>query len=149
MAPTRQCDRCRAWVSMDLDAELTEFEQARLRRHLRACADCRAFARDLRSATALLRAARPADLPAQVELPRVRTRRSLQSVVAGVAATAAAVAAVFASGLSGDDQSGPVVLPTAAAGNVDLMTLREQRRAELYLPSAALNNIRVRVVELD
>jgi hypothetical protein len=148
MARTRQCDRCREWVSLDLDAELTEFEAAKMRRHLRSCAGCRAFASDVRAATALLRAARPEALPVPIVAGRAR-RRGLQGALVGAAATVAAVAALFGSGLSGDQNNGPIVLPTAAAGNVDLNTLRVLRRAELHMPAVSLENVRIRVVELD
>ncbi|MGH3049891.1 MAG: zf-HC2 domain-containing protein, partial [Gaiellaceae bacterium] len=46
MAPARQCRRCRQWVSLHLDAELSELETALMQRHLRSCPGCRSFARD-------------------------------------------------------------------------------------------------------
>lgn len=147
MTPSRECERCREQVSLELDAELTEFESAVLRRHLRACAGCRAFAADLQAVTALLRSTVPVE-PGRVEVP-VRRRRRAHGAAIAAATAAAAVAAAFVGGFSGDDQSGPVILPTAAAGNTDLQTLRAQRRAQLYLPSAALHNIRIRVLEID
>lgn len=156
MAPTRQCERCREWVSLDLDAELTEFEGTALRRHLSRCADCRAFAADVRSTTALLRSARLEELP--VEVPALPARRggdivargrAAQRALVGAAAAAAAVAAVFGSGLSGDQHAGSVAVPTAAAANLDLRSLHALRVAELHVPAVSLANIHIRVIELD
>jgi predicted anti-sigma-YlaC factor YlaD len=156
MAPGRQCERCRSWISLDLDAELSEFEAAVMRRHLRTCAGCRAFARDVRAATALVRAARPERPEAPVSIPAVARRarvlqgRPLQRLSVGAAIAAASVAAVFGSGITGDQRSEAVTsVVLAGANNNDLTQLRALRRAELHPASVALQGIRIRVVELD
>jgi predicted anti-sigma-YlaC factor YlaD len=151
MAPTRQCERCRGWVSLDLDAELSEFEAAVMRRHLRDCAACRTFSHDVRAATALVRAARPVELetPVIATAPRRRSGR-LQRLSVGAAVAVASVAAVFASGLQGDQRSSAVTsVALAGSGNRDLAELRALRRAELHMPAQVLNAMRPRVIELD
>src|SRR5438105_4563752 len=50
-----RCDRAREWVSLLLDDELSEFENALLDAHLAGCADCRAFRAGAASSTATLR----------------------------------------------------------------------------------------------
>lgn len=154
MAPTRQCERCREWVSLHLDAELSEFEEAVLRRHLRACAECRSFAQDVRGATALLRSARLADVrprvPVSVPVRRRRHAGALRGISFGAAAAAASIVAVFASGVPGDQRSdSATAVKLAGAGNPDLASLRALRRAELHMPSATLETLRIRVIELD
>lgn len=127
-----------------------------MRRHLRTCADCRAFARDVRAATALVRAARPElpELPVVVTAARrsraVRTSRAVQRFSVGAAVAAASVAAMFGSGLTGDQRPAAVTsVVLAGANNNDLAQLRALRRAELHPASEALEGVRVRVVELD
>jgi hypothetical protein len=71
---------------------LSAFESAMLARHLRRCADCRAFAAAAEAQTSLLRAA-PLEAPAPVE---VRVGRSVRLVTRAVIPAAAAIAAVAA-----------------------------------------------------
>ncbi|HZT91726.1 MAG TPA: zf-HC2 domain-containing protein [Gaiellaceae bacterium] len=87
---TGHCDRTRAWVSLQLDGCLSEFEGLLLERHLARCRACAAFARDLRAQTRLLRSA-PREAPAApVALPVRRRRLALPVSVASAAAAAAA-----------------------------------------------------------
>jgi predicted anti-sigma-YlaC factor YlaD len=73
---------------------LSSFEGAMLARHLRRCADCRAFAAAAEAQTSLLRAA-SLEVPAPVEV-RVRVRRPVRHVGRVAVPAAAAVAAVAA-----------------------------------------------------
>lgn len=150
MVPTRQCERCRGQVSLDLDGGLSELEAAWMRRHLAACADCRAFAARVRGATALLRAA-PQLAPAEpVVVARVRARsRGMLSAVVGLAATASVAALALTAGLNVSDRTAADGPPQAvAAGNVDLMTLREERIAQLHRSIRSQVAGRIRAVEL-
>ena len=95
---TDVCNREREWISLALDGELSEFEQVVMAAHLRRCADCRAFAADVRGFTTTVRAARAEPLETRVWLgdPRRSLRAArLRRRVAPVASAAAAVAAVF------------------------------------------------------
>src|SRR6185437_908244 len=120
-------------------------------RHLRTCASCRTFARDVRAATALVRAARPEQPEAPVAVPvTARRSRHVQRISVGAAIAAASVAAVFGSGLTGNQRSDSVTsVVLAGANNNDLAQLRALRRAELHPASEALQGIRIRIVELD
>lgn len=53
--PSRTCERARASISADLDGELSEVEEAMLRRHLRQCSSCSAFRVESRAFTDALR----------------------------------------------------------------------------------------------
>ncbi|MBA3365757.1 MAG: zf-HC2 domain-containing protein [Actinobacteria bacterium] len=86
---TQRCDRVRAWVSVELDGELSQFEIALLRTHLAGCEDCRKFAAEARAFTGELRSAPPERLDVPISLPR-RRRGSFRSVQVAVAASAVA-----------------------------------------------------------
>jgi predicted anti-sigma-YlaC factor YlaD len=88
------CDRARAWVSLRLDDEISELEDALLEAHLRRCATCREFEASVRGTVLALRA-RPLE---RIDHPVVvsgRRRVNLRpSAVAKVAAVVAAVVGV-------------------------------------------------------
>jgi hypothetical protein len=87
----RNCERARAWVSLRLDDEISELEEALLDAHLRRCAACREFEASLRGTVVVLRA-QPLE---QIEYPVVISgRRRLGMRPGAVASVAAAVAAV-------------------------------------------------------
>jgi predicted anti-sigma-YlaC factor YlaD len=85
-----ECERARAWVSLGLDGELSEVEQALLRAHVGRCADCAGYARDLEGLTQELRGAR-LERPA-TELPWSRRRSAATVLRVGTAAAAVALA---------------------------------------------------------
>ncbi len=85
------CDRARAWVSLRLDGEISELEEAFLESHLRRCADCREYETTVRGAVLALRA-EPLE---RMEHPVLVTRpRRVDLRPVSVARVAAAVAAV-------------------------------------------------------
>ena len=77
------CRQGRELISLRLDDELSELEQARLDSHLRVCPDCRAYEADLMGATRMLRAAalepveRPFVLPQRRRVP-LRSHQAAQ-----------------------------------------------------------------------
>ena len=83
----------RAYVSLEVDSELAELEQAMLEAHLAQCADCSAYRADVHGFTRQLRAAPLERLERRLALPRVRSRDPLRVLQA--TAAAAAVAAAF------------------------------------------------------
>jgi predicted anti-sigma-YlaC factor YlaD len=89
------CARARESVSADLDGELCELDQRRLRSHLRACADCTAWRDLVASTTTRLREARP-EAPPAFELPRRGRTERVRSARAFVSAAAVAVVASVA-----------------------------------------------------
>ena len=140
---TDACNREREWISLALDGELSEFEQIVMAAHLRRCADCRAFAADVRDFTGALRTAPAEPLESRVWLgdPRRSLRAArLRRRLAPAASAAAAVAAAFLGVTfvpeggrvgAGDDTArvGAPVLD-AAQTNELLLAVRRQALAE-------------------
>lgn len=87
------CERAAQFVSLDLDGELSRFEQAVLKRHLRRCARCAADARDIVAVTECLRATPLEQMcaPIVVSRPSRRIAHLVQSVAAGVAVASVGV----------------------------------------------------------
>ncbi|HEX6763618.1 MAG TPA: zf-HC2 domain-containing protein [Gaiellaceae bacterium] len=150
MAPNEACSRSREWISLDLDSALSRFEGAWLRRHLRSCAGCRAYATDVRGATTLLRADPLVPRPTPVVVPAAARKGGLRSAarVGLAAATVAAMAALAAGGLTSgsSDRSGSDGA-TASGAPSDLSSMRLIRRQTLSTGATA--EPRVRVVEID
>ena len=90
------CEQARERLSLQLDGELPELEIAVLERHLGRCGACAAFAADVGSSTALLRAASLEPAPV-LWLPRRPATMRLSARVAAVTAAAAAAALVAVS----------------------------------------------------
>ena len=94
---------------------LSLFESALLDRHLRRCADCRAFAAGAAAQTQLLRAAELEQPLRPVALPAGR-RRPARRVAAGALTAVASVAAAAAVTLSPNGNSGQ---PSSASASVE------------------------------
>ncbi|HZQ80792.1 MAG TPA: zf-HC2 domain-containing protein [Gaiellaceae bacterium] len=133
MIPAR-CERSRQSISLRLDGQLSLFESALLDRHLRVCAECRAFAADVVEQARLLRAA-PLELPAQpVELALPVRRQPVRAAAVTLVGALAAAAAAFAlvgphpggnAAASSDRLSGPrarVLVNVASPAGTDGLT---------------------------
>jgi len=96
------CEHAREHVSLQLDRELSEFEQLALDAHLKACAGCRAFASSAGAVSAELRTAALQYPEFPVVLPhRTRLRVPARAVVQVAAAAAVAlVVGLSSAGLS-------------------------------------------------
>lgn len=90
-----ECARAGQWISLCLDAQLSDFESALLEAHLARCPDCRAFAQTAAGLTQMLRAAPLEECSFSLQVPHRRGVRANGLRVV----SAAAVAAVI--GLSG------------------------------------------------
>jgi anti-sigma factor RsiW len=120
---TNACERATQWVSLDLDGELSELEQAALARHLDGCARCREAAAETRDFTRLLRTAPLVELerPVEVTFPRRARVRAARRVAVSVAFAGVAAAAAF----------GGLVLTsggTTAESALSFRNVQEQRR---------------------
>lgn len=127
-----QCRRTRELVSLALDGELTELDEARLDAHLAECAGCRALEAELSGLTLALRAAPLEQLSRPVSLPQ-RVRWSLRPLQVGAAAAAVAVAAGLA-GVVDTVRSHPATpkYVRGTSGPADRIdVLRTIRRADL------------------
>jgi predicted anti-sigma-YlaC factor YlaD len=111
------CELARGQISLDLDGELSELEQAALNAHVVGCGGCRAYRESAAGVTTLLRSAHPE----QPEFPVVLSRRSrvrvpLRAVQAAAAAAVLAVIGFSGAGLTGGGE-GSVTF--TAASNPD------------------------------
>jgi predicted anti-sigma-YlaC factor YlaD len=98
------CIRTREQVSLRLDTELSELEEALVKAHLTRCVACRSFALELETLTATLRSAPLAEPSMCVQLPRrppARRRLRIGLAHASTAAVGAVVAAVAIVGYAG------------------------------------------------
>jgi predicted anti-sigma-YlaC factor YlaD len=120
----QRCDQIREWVSLELDCDLSRIERALVERHLAACADCRAFARDVATFTLELRKAELEPLERPIVLPR-RAGVSARSFPVAVAA-AVAVAAVGVASLTNSSAQGPA---SSRARQVTGIRFKDQMRA--------------------
>ena len=94
--PPTDCMRAREGASARLDGALGELERARLDAHLAACVDCREFAAEAGTATALLRDAALERPPAGLWAEPAPARRRMRGILGATAAAAALVAAAAA-----------------------------------------------------
>jgi anti-sigma factor RsiW len=93
----RACEQAGQWISLRLDGELSELEEAGLHRHLDRCAGCSALATELTGIAHLLRSAPLAEFDRELALAEPSRRRVRVPVRAAVfAAVGSAVAAVLA-----------------------------------------------------
>lgn len=92
------CHRTRQHISLRLDSELSELEEALVAAHLGRCAACSAFAKDVETFTETLRAAPLAEPPTPFTLPRRPARWSPGHV--GSAAAAALSVAIAIGGIA-------------------------------------------------
>ena len=85
--PQPTCERARTWLSLRLDGELSELENALLDAHLERCDGCRIAAAAIEATTNAIRSA-PAEPPSRpVAVPRAHGRGSLRAFYAAAAAT--------------------------------------------------------------
>jgi len=110
-----ECERAHIWVSLGLDGELSEVEQASLRAHVGRCAACAGFTRDVEALTRKLRTA-PLERPVVAGMRRRRRSAGLRALQLGAAAAAIALAAGLGS-LAGSLHSNPgPASPAATTG---------------------------------
>jgi anti-sigma factor RsiW len=111
------------WVSLELDGELSELEEAALCRHLDGCARCSEACAEVRSFTRLLRSEPLVELarPLEVALPGRARARAARRIAVSVALAGATAAAAF----------GGLVLTSGRAPTASALSFRnvqEQRR---------------------
>ena len=133
----------RAWISAELDGELSEFESILLRDHLGRCERCSAFRADASSFAAALREAPLEQMSRPVNVS-LRRRIAFQPLRAPAAA-ALAVSMIAVGGLFASLHSGTILRDSerssaAAFDDQDLRQLQRQKSkaalAELQLRRA-------------
>src|SRR5205823_4692856 len=120
---TNACERALQWISLDLDGELSQLEQAALGRHLHGCARCRSASVEVGGFTRLLRQAPLVELerPVTIAAPRNARVRAARRAAVSVAVGALAAAAVL----------GALVITsstTSASSALAFRNAREQQR---------------------
>jgi predicted anti-sigma-YlaC factor YlaD len=129
--PHPDCTRAREWASLELDGELSDFEQFLLRAHLASCEDCSRFGESVGAFTHELRAAPLEQLDQPVAVRRRRRRVPLRMPAAAAFAVAAVgLGSLFASLDLGDKVSSRGVLE-GSVGSVDEGPTSLLRRAGL------------------
>jgi len=123
------CNRTRQHVSLRLDTEISELEEALVAAHLRRCAACWAFAVDLEALTETLRTAPLAEPSVRFQLPRRPARFGLAR--AGTAAAATITAAIAVSGVVGLHSSPSQISASDIQNARERMTLKEHLIEEL------------------
>jgi anti-sigma factor RsiW len=104
--PSLVCRRVREQVSLQLDNELSELERRMLDAHLARCADCAAYADDVRRFTVELREAPLVALRRPVVVAARRGRYVAARMQIGVAAALAFAALGLGTQLSASPESG-------------------------------------------
>jgi predicted anti-sigma-YlaC factor YlaD len=132
------CARARAWVSHEVDGELSQLERLFLAAHVRRCGECARFAEDVRGFTHVVRST-PLESPTfTLELPERRPARV--RVVARIAIATALVAIAAGLGvLAGSNAGGPDRQATSPVGDVAFAVQKSvdrerPRRAALVEP---------------
>jgi putative zinc finger protein len=126
------CERAREYVSLRLDCELSELEDALLDAHLSRCAACRSFAIATGAMTGELRGARQERPSAPIAVPR-RRYASVRALRVGAAAAVLAVA-VLAAELQNVLRDRTTIVARAsvlAEPGADVHDLRSLNRASL------------------
>jgi len=127
----RDCSSTRALASLALDVELSELERSALASHVRVCAECARFERDIAGLTAAIRAAEhevPTALP-RVSAARRPSRLRRGAAVASALAAASALGA-FAAG-SQSVRSAPPPKPQLVAQRTlgqDMILMHSERQ---------------------
>jgi predicted anti-sigma-YlaC factor YlaD len=118
LIPSSDCSHAREAVSVRLDGELSELEEAGLDGHLRACADCSAFARELQALGRELHAAALEQPGIQIFVPvRRRPLAGLRTAAAAAAIVAVAAGSAFAVGGLVGNHGRPGLAMTGIAGS--------------------------------
>jgi Putative zinc-finger len=143
------CERTRAYVSLELDGELSEFERGFLMSHLRRCASCEAYRSEVGVFTKHIREASVEAPSRGVRVP-VRAESRFAGHQLGAAAAAAAVVVVGIATLltpSTDTQErirGGLVLRQSSPNEVGFVSGVHYRTAgsqALWRPSTGVNFI--------
>ncbi len=138
--PPSECESARESVSAGLDGELSELEAAGLDKHLRDCAECSAFAIQLRALQSELCAAPleqpqiqvfvPLFVPASRSIGRRRSLVRLRAAVAVAAMVAVAGGSSFAVGRVVGAHGGPAETTLTRTAAVDFLSLQADSKEQ-------------------
>jgi predicted anti-sigma-YlaC factor YlaD len=120
------CTRARAWVSQEIDGELSQLECVFLSAHLRRCEQCAHFAEDVRAVTQRVRSA-PLERP-QLDLALPARRRGAHVAVKVALAGALVSAAAGLGVLTGSMGAGSREPAPSPVGDVALVSPQSGER---------------------
>ena len=127
-ARTSDCRAAREWASAQLDGELTGFELARLRGHLRSCPDCVAFVADIESIVETMRSAE-LSVPERRVVVHRRVGPLRRMRLTAVAAAAAVAVGAFGLASSVSSTQGDNLFARASLDDPGLMLDRRRPAA--------------------
>jgi anti-sigma factor RsiW len=113
--PSVICDRVRSQISLELDQELSQLEQAMVSAHLERCSECRAYRDEVAAFTCALRVA-PLD---QMERPSA-LRRPRRVIAPRLQVGVAAAFAVVALGVAGQIATAPQSPDSSPSGSREI-----------------------------
>jgi anti-sigma factor RsiW len=127
--PSVICDRVRSQISLELDGELSQLEQAMVSSHLERCSECRAYRDDVDAITTAVRAA-----PLEGMEP-IALRKPRRVIAARLQVGGAAAFAVVALGVAGQIATAPQGPAPAPSGSREIKypTLRAIEREQAML----------------
>jgi len=142
---SRSCERARAWISAEIDGELSEFESMLLRGHLVVCGSCKTFKLDTAAVAWTLRGAALETMSRPISVSR---RRSFAFRPLRVPGAAALVALTIASGglFASLHTSSLLRPPRTGVGVLDDQDVHQLQRVNAV---AALAELKVRRDALD
>jgi len=120
--PHSECLEAREAVSLRLDGELSELEDARLNAHLRECAACSVYALQLSAIAESLRSAELEQPQLDLTLPRRRALPGIRVAAAAAVVVAVGAGSAFALGHGLGSGNGPAA--TIQVSGPDLAGLR-------------------------
>lgn len=138
---SRTCERARAWISAELDGELSDFESILLRSHLVRCESCETFKLDAAAFTRTLRMASLETISRPVIVSRRRSFAFQPLRVPGVAALAALT---IASGGLLASLHGGSALRQPTTGHVGVLDDQDVHQLQRVNAVAALAELKVR-----
>lgn len=135
------CESARMWAALAPDGELSELEQRSLRSHLRSCASCTGFAREVQGVTLLLRSEELVSPSSIAAVPRLAPRRHSRLTRVRPIAAAAAVA-LMALGVASRaplpvDERDSSLRTTTRAVSADQLEMQSLRVRALLVADAA------------
>jgi anti-sigma factor RsiW len=113
--PSVICDRVRSQISLELDSELSQLEQAMVSAHLERCSECSAYRDEVAAFTSALRAA-PLE---RMERP-IALRRPRRVIAARLQVGVAAAFALVALGLAGQIATAPPSSDSSPSGSREI-----------------------------